>query len=72
MLLRGSEVKTEEGRLTDETRRELARRVLERLDVEENYDGKKHKIRTVIQRQARRVASFLRGEGKYKPFVASW
>ncbi|MEW6771041.1 MAG: CRISPR-associated endonuclease Cas1 [Bacillota bacterium] len=72
MLLRGSVVKLEEGRLTDETRRELVRRVLERLDAEENYDGKKHKLRTVIQRQARRVASFLRGEARYKPFIASW
>ncbi|RJX17299.1 MAG: CRISPR-associated endonuclease Cas1 [Ammonifex sp.] len=72
MLLRGSEVEMEEGRLGDATRRELARRVLERLDAEESYDGKKHKTKTIIQRQARRVASFLRGEGRYKPFVASW
>jgi len=72
MLLRGGSVKMEEGRLTDETRRELAQRVLERLEAEENYDGKKHKLKTIIQRQARRVASFLRGERRYKPFVGSW
>jgi CRISPR-associated protein Cas1 len=72
MLLRGGAVKMEEGRLTDETRRELAQRVLERLEAEENYDGKRHKLKTIIQRQARRVASFLRGEGRYKPFVAGW
>lgn len=72
MLLRGGSVKMEEGRLTDETRRELAQRVLERLEAEENYDGKRHKLKTIIQRQARRVASFLRGEGRYKPFVAGW
>jgi len=72
MLLRGSAVKLEEGRLAGDTRRELARRVLERLDAEEAYDGKKHKLRTIIQRQARRVASFLRGEGRYKPFIAGW
>lgn len=72
MLLRGGPVKMEDGRLADDTRRDLARRVLERLDAEEAYDGKKHKLRTVIHRQARRVASFLRGETRYKPFVAGW
>ncbi|MGO0122569.1 CRISPR-associated endonuclease Cas1 [Desulfothermobacter acidiphilus] len=72
VLLRGGTVKVEEGRLTDETRRELARRVLERLEAEESYEGKKHKLRAIIQRQARRVASFLRGESRYKPFIARW
>ncbi|ACX52856.1 CRISPR-associated protein Cas1 [Ammonifex degensii KC4] len=72
MLLRGGTVKMEEGRLTDETRRELARRVLERLEAEETYEGRKHKLRTIIQRQARCIASFLRGERRYKPFVARW
>lgn len=72
MLLRGTEVKMNEGRLEDATRRELARRVLERFDAEESYEGKKHKIRTIIQRQARQVASFLRNEARYKPFIAGW
>jgi CRISPR-associated protein Cas1 len=61
-----------DGRLTDETRRTVASKVLERLDGLERYDGKKHRLRTIIQRQARAIASFVRGEGRYDPFVASW
>jgi len=45
---------------------------LERLEGEESFEGKKHKLRNIIQMQARRVAGFLRGEGKYKPFTGSW
>lgn len=69
---RGGTLTTEEGKLSSESRREVARRVLERLDGDENYEGKKHRVRTVIQMQSRRLASFLRGEGKYRPFVAGW
>lgn len=72
MVLRGTSINLEEGRLTEETRREVARRILERLEAEEHYEGKKSTVRTIIQRQARRVATFLRGEGNYKPFVAGW
>lgn len=72
LVTRGTSIRLEEGRLTEETRRELARRILERLDAEESYDGRKYTLRAIIQRQARRVAAFLRGEGKYRPFVSSW
>ncbi|MDH7578359.1 MAG: CRISPR-associated endonuclease Cas1 [Bacillota bacterium] len=72
MILRGTALAQEEGSLTEETRRELARRVLERLDGEESYEGKKYRVRSIIQRQARRVATYLRGEGKYRPFIAGW
>lgn len=61
-----------DGRLTDETRRMVAGKVLERLDGLERYDGKKHRLRTIIQRQARAIASYVRREGRYEPFVASW
>lgn len=72
LVLRGGALPMQERRLTDATRKELARRVLERLEAEENYDGKKHRLKTIIQRQARRLASYLRGETRYRPFVASW
>lgn len=71
-LLRGGNIETNEGKIADKSRRELARRVLERLDDEEIYETKKYKLKAIIQRQARRIASFLREEGKYKPFIGSW
>ncbi|MGQ9498598.1 MAG: CRISPR-associated endonuclease Cas1 [Desulfotomaculales bacterium] len=72
LVTRGTPIVLEEGLLAEETRRELARRVLERLEAEENYDGKKYRLKAVIHRQARRIAAFLRGEAKYRPFVCGW
>ncbi|MBI4497312.1 MAG: CRISPR-associated endonuclease Cas1 [Chloroflexi bacterium] len=73
LLNRGATLEVEEGRLTEPTRRLLAERVNERLDGEEPYEGKKHKLRTVLMSQARHLATFVRGEGKpYTPFVGRW
>jgi CRISPR-associated protein Cas1 len=72
MISRGFEPKIEEGRLSQATRREVAERVLERLESTERYEGEKHKVKTIIQRQARHLATFVRREGTYRPFVASW
>lgn len=72
MVTKGPGLKMEEGRLTDATRKELARRVLERMNSQETHAGKKHKLRNIIHMQARRVAGYLRGEGKYRPFTGSW
>jgi CRISPR-associated protein Cas1 len=73
MLNRGTNLETEDSRLTEESRRAIAQKVNERLDSEEPYEGRKHKLRTIIQAQARHVATFVRGEGKeYKAFVGRW
>ncbi|MCL6451018.1 MAG: CRISPR-associated endonuclease Cas1 [Acetobacteraceae bacterium] len=72
LLVRGFEPVMEDGRLSVETRRELARRVLERLEAEDRYEGKKHRLRTIMQMQARHLATFLRREGPYRPYVGSW
>jgi CRISPR-associated protein Cas1 len=72
MFSKGYRVELEAGMLTAGTRKELAARILARLEVPENYEGKKHKLSTIIQRQARSIATFVRGEGKYRPFTGGW
>ena len=73
LLNKGRDLQIEDGKLADATRRTVADRVLERLEGEEFYEQKKHKLRTIIQSQARHVATFLRGEGRaYQAFVARW
>lgn len=72
LLNRGMKLEVVEGRLTDDTRRLLAQRVTERLAGDEPYEGKRHKLRTIIQLQARRVATHVRGEATYKPWVSRW
>ncbi len=60
------------GRLDDATRRTLADRVNERLESEELYEGRRRRLRTIIQSQARRVATFVRGEATYQPWLGRW
>lgn len=63
----------EQGRLTEQTRRQLADKVLNRLESQARYQGKRHALRAIIQKQARQVAVFVRGEREqYDPFLASW
>ncbi|MBI4481495.1 MAG: CRISPR-associated endonuclease Cas1 [Acidobacteria bacterium] len=68
----GSAVRLEEGMLDVESRRAVAERVLERLATAERYSGKKYQVRSIIQMQARRLASFLQGGSSYKSFAFKW
>jgi CRISPR-associated protein Cas1 len=62
-----------EGRLTEEARRSVAEKVLERLDAAERYEGKRQPLRVILQSQARHIAAFLRGDrAAYEPFIARW
>lgn len=72
LATKGSGIEMEGDKLAEGTRKELARRVLDRLNGEETFESKKHKLRNIIHMQARRIAGFLRGERNYKPFVGSW
>lgn len=62
----------EQRRLSAATRKALAAKIFERLEDEEPFEGKRHKLKNIIQMQARHLATFLRREGEYKPFVARW
>jgi CRISPR-associated protein Cas1 len=72
LATKGSGIEMEGDKLAEKTRKDLARRVLDRLNGEETFESKKHKLRNIIHMQARRIAGFLRGERNYKPFVGSW
>jgi CRISPR-associated protein Cas1 len=63
----------EKGLLTEKSRREIAEKVLERLEAAERYERKRHSLRAIIQSQARTIATFVRGDrAAYEPFVARW
>lgn len=63
----------ERGFLCDSTRRQLAEKVLDRLESSEKYEGKRHTLRAIIQMQARHIATYVRGEREdYRPFITSW
>jgi CRISPR/Cas system-associated endonuclease Cas1 len=63
---------TEEGRLADEARKEYACRIIDRLDAPVKYEGKRERLRAVIQKQARHLACYFRGERGYSGYVGTW
>ncbi len=71
---RGTDLALDErSRLTEESRRGLAKKVLARLEAVETYRGKRHPLRSIIQMQARQVAVYLRGEKEqYEPYQLAW
>jgi len=71
---RGSDIELDErGLLTKTSRQHVAEKVLERLDTDERYKGKKVPLRIVMQSQARHLATFVRGERpEYQPFIPRW
>lgn len=63
----------EDGRLSKDTRKSLAEKVLEHLDATVRYENKRFPLRFVMQNQARHLAAFLRGDREdYPPFKATW
>jgi CRISP-associated protein Cas1 len=69
---RGTTIETRESLLTDDSRRTIAAAVLERLESEVTFRGRRYKLKSVIQIQARNVASFLRGGDKFRTFSFKW
>ena len=72
MLTKGVKIETREGLLTDESRRTVAGAVLERLESETGFRGRRHRLKSIIQIQARNVASFVRGGEPYRAFAFKW
>ncbi|MGI6092429.1 MAG: CRISPR-associated endonuclease Cas1 [Negativicutes bacterium] len=72
MVNKGTDVKLSDGLLEQDTRRALAAKINERLESTERFKGKKQRLKTIIQTQARRIATFVRNEAKYKPFICGW
>lgn len=63
----------EHGFLTEETRRMIAEKILNRLESAESYEKKNVPLRVIVQSQARHLATYLRGErGEYRAFVMEW
>jgi len=68
----GERIGIQDGLLDGESRKRVAEKVLERLTSSERYHGGKYQMRSIIQMQARRVASFLRGGAPYRTYAFKW
>lgn len=60
------------GLLDSEAREFIGQKILERLESTEMYDGREYQVKSIIQIQARHLATFLRDEKKYRPFHFKW
>lgn len=60
------------SRLDEPTRKAVAEGVLERLEAKVTVAGRKVQLGSVLQRQARAIATHVRGEGDYQPFAMTW
>ena len=69
---RGSSIETGQGMLTDDARRTIASAVLERIESEVHFRGRRYRLKSVIQIQARNLASFLRRGESYRSFSFKW
>lgn len=74
ILNRGTMIKQDNrGLLTADTRQTLVAKLFERLDKPEKYEGQKAPLRTIIQSQARHLATFVRGDrAQYEGFEVKW
>lgn len=57
------------GRLERDFRREFAEHILRRFHAQGKYDGKRYALRSIIQRQARRLAAAFRGDMDYVAYT---
>jgi CRISPR-associated protein Cas1 len=69
---KGGRLNMENGLLDAVSREAVASRILLRLVSVEPHRGKQHQVRSIIQMQARLVASAVRGLRVYRPFSFKW
>lgn len=68
----GISVGMDNGQLDTGSKELVAKRVLERLVSPEPHRGKDYQVRSIIQMQARSLASFFRGGAAYKAYRFKW
>ena len=71
-LGRGWRPEFKDGRLEPATRKRIAEAVLNRLDARDSHRGKRFRLKSIMVAQARTLATYLRDEGDYPIFIASW
>jgi CRISP-associated protein Cas1 len=62
---------TEEG-LDSQTRRDLARRIVERLQADTRYHGEALPLERIVEQQAQLLVRRVEGKDRYKTFVLPW
>jgi CRISPR-associated endonuclease Cas1/group II intron reverse transcriptase/maturase len=73
LINRQEKLSTEQGKLTMDTRKRLAEKVLERLNTTENFRGQRIRLSDIMRLQSVNLAKYLSDENKaYKPYLMKW
>ncbi|MCW5891124.1 MAG: CRISPR-associated endonuclease Cas1 [bacterium] len=72
LVTKGTSLEMRGGLLTDDGRHAVAASVIERLEGEVGFRGRRHRIKSVIQIQARNLATSLRDRTAYRAFAFKW
>ncbi len=56
----------------DKVKKDVARYILTTMSRKYKYNNRKITLESIIQRQVYRIAGYLAGDGKYKPYVFRW
>ena len=72
LIQKGKTLKVEKGLLDNDTRRLLAKSILERLNRYEKYRGEEITMEEIIRRQAKEIALWIETGKNYKPYIAKW
>ena len=72
LIQKGKNLKIEKGLLDNETRRLLAKSILERLNRYEKYRGEEITMEEIIRRQAKEIAAWIEIGKNYKPYISKW
>lgn len=73
LVQKGHALFVKEGLLDDDTKRLLAKSILDRINRYEDYRGEEITMEEIIGRQAKEIAMFINEENiPYKPYVSKW
>ncbi len=72
LIQKKTELTMNKALLSDDTRRQLAQNVMERLNRYEKYRSKEMKMERILTCQAMEIAACFKGDGAYRPYIAKW
>jgi group II intron reverse transcriptase/maturase/CRISPR-associated endonuclease Cas1 len=73
LITKGEKLKIEKRFLSDETRKKVAEKVLERINTVEVFRGEEMRLSQIMRQQAKAVAGFLEDKlTHYRPYIGKW
>lgn len=72
ILQKGEEAEISDGKLTENTKKVLVKKITERMYKYEKYRGESIMFENIIKKQAKEIANYFSEKIAYKPYKAKW